>query len=100
MNQNTVTGDYININLRQLGATSIKEFNSIMHIAEFDLGDGLIVSYVLYQIAIFQLHSLVMFWVLPLRLGAFSYKVVLFVAKSKQQISYKQHQNMHSSPLV
>ena len=36
MNQNTVTGDYININLRQLGATSIKEFNSIMHIAEFD----------------------------------------------------------------
>ena len=25
MNQNTVTGDYININLRQLGATSIKE---------------------------------------------------------------------------
>ena len=46
MNQNTVTGDYININLRQLGATSIKEFNSIMHIAEFDLGDGLIVSYV------------------------------------------------------
>ena len=46
MNQNTVTGDFININLRQLGATSIKEFNSIMHIAEFDLGDGLIVSYV------------------------------------------------------
>ena len=46
MIQNTVTGDYININLRQLGATSIKEFNSIMHIAEFDLGDGLIVSYV------------------------------------------------------
>ena len=42
MNQNTVTGDYININLRQLGATSIKEFNSIMHIAEFDLGDGLL----------------------------------------------------------
>lgn len=39
MNQNTVTGDYININLRQLGATSIKEFNSIMHIAEFDLGE-------------------------------------------------------------
>lgn len=46
MNQNTVTGDFININLRQLGATSIKEFNSVMHIAEFDLGDGLIVSYV------------------------------------------------------
>lgn len=45
MNKNTVTGDFININLRQLGATSIKEFNSIMHIAEFDLGDGLIVSY-------------------------------------------------------
>lgn len=46
MNENTVTGDFININLRQLGATSIKEYNSIMHIAEFDLGDGLIVSYV------------------------------------------------------
>ena len=46
MNENTVTSDFININLRQLGATSIKEYNSIMHIAEFDLGDGLIVSYV------------------------------------------------------
>ena len=31
MNENTVTGDFININLRQLGATSIKEYNSIMH---------------------------------------------------------------------
>ena len=30
MNQNTVTGDYININLRQLGATSIKEFNCFL----------------------------------------------------------------------
>ncbi|MDD3184892.1 MAG: hypothetical protein ACOX1S_01700 [Anaerostipes sp.] len=46
MNRNSITGDFININLRQLGATSIKEYNSIMHIAEFDLGDGLIVSYV------------------------------------------------------
>ena len=46
MNRNTITGDYINVNLRQLGATSIKEFNSIMHIAEFNLGDGLIISYV------------------------------------------------------
>ncbi|MDD4372130.1 MAG: hypothetical protein PHD56_13800 [Anaerostipes sp.] len=46
MNRNSITGDFININLRQLGATSIKEYNSIMHIAEFDLGNGLIVSYV------------------------------------------------------
>ena len=45
MNQNTVTGDFININLRQLGATSIKEFNSIMHIAEFDLGTISILSF-------------------------------------------------------
>ena len=59
MNQNTVTGDYININLRQLGATSIKEFNSIMHIAEFDLGDGLIVSYVfnIHEIAARQIQQ-------------------------------------------
>ena len=47
MNQNTVTGDYININLRRFRRYFYpKEFNSIMHIAEFDLGDGLIVSYV------------------------------------------------------
>ena len=47
MNRNTVTGDFININLRQLGATSIKEFNSIMNIAEFYLGEGRIVTYVI-----------------------------------------------------
>lgn len=46
MNVNTVTGDIIDLKLRQLGATNIRVFNSKMHIINFDLGDGLIVSYV------------------------------------------------------
>ena len=46
MNRDTVTSDIIGLNLRQLGATDIKVFPSKMHIANFDLGDGLIVSYV------------------------------------------------------
>lgn len=45
MNQNTVT-EIILISICVSQALLIKEFNSIMHIAEFDLGDGLIVSYV------------------------------------------------------
>ena len=46
MNQNTVSGDIIAFNLKQLGATDIKVFDSRMHIANFHLGNGLIVSYV------------------------------------------------------
>lgn len=46
MNTNTVSGDIIAFNLKQLGATDIKVFDSRMHIANFDLGDGFIVSYV------------------------------------------------------
>lgn len=46
MNKNTVSGDIIAFNLKQIGATDIKVFDSRMHIANFDLGDGLIVSYV------------------------------------------------------
>lgn len=46
MNISSVNGDLIGIKLRQLGAKSIREFNSTMHIVEFDLGDGLLVSYV------------------------------------------------------
>ncbi len=46
MNRNTVSGDIINLNLRQLGATVIRVFPSRMHIVNFDLGDGFIVSYV------------------------------------------------------
>ena len=45
MNQNTVSGDIIAFNLKQLGATDIKVFDSRMHIANFDLGNGLVVSY-------------------------------------------------------
>lgn len=36
MNQNTVSGDIIAFNLKQLGATDIKVFDSRMHIANFD----------------------------------------------------------------
>ena len=46
MNQNTVSGDIIAFDLKQLGATDIKVFDSRMHIANFDLGNGLVVSYV------------------------------------------------------
>ncbi len=46
MNRDTVSSDIIGLNLRQLGATDIKVFPSRMHIANFDLGNGLIVSYV------------------------------------------------------
>lgn len=46
MNANSITGDVINLRLRQLGATSIREINSIMHIVRFDLEDGFEVDYV------------------------------------------------------
>ncbi len=46
MNRNTVSGDIISLNLRQMGATDIKVFQSRMHIANFDLGNGFVVSYV------------------------------------------------------
>ena len=46
MNKNTVSGDIIAFNLKQLGATDIKVFDSRMHIANFDLGNGFVVSYV------------------------------------------------------
>ena len=35
MNANSISGDMINFRLRQLGATSIREINSIMHIVRF-----------------------------------------------------------------
>ncbi len=46
MNANSITGDVINVRLRQLGACSIREINSIMHIVKFELDDGFEVDYV------------------------------------------------------
>ncbi len=46
MNENTINGDLIGVSLRQLGATSVREIRSMMHIATFDLGNGVEVSYV------------------------------------------------------
>ncbi len=46
MNQNTISGDVIGVTLRQLGATSIREIHSMMHIASFTLEDGVEVVYV------------------------------------------------------
>lgn len=41
------SGDIINVSLRQIGATSIKEVrNGILYIAKFDLADDLCVTYV------------------------------------------------------
>ncbi len=41
-----VNGDVIDMMLNQLGAKEIRNFSSTMHIASFDLGDGLEVAYV------------------------------------------------------
>lgn len=46
MNRDSITGDIIGVTLRQLGATRVKEFNSHMHIVDFELENGLEVSYV------------------------------------------------------
>ena len=46
MNANSITGDVINLRLRQLGASSIREINSIMHIVRFQLESGFEVAYV------------------------------------------------------
>lgn len=46
MQKNNVNGDVIDMMLSQLGAKDIDTFSSNMHIANFDLGDGLEVSYV------------------------------------------------------
>ncbi len=46
MQKNNVNGDVIDMMLSQLGAKEIRTFSSTMHIANFDLGDGLEVAYV------------------------------------------------------
>lgn len=46
MQRKNVNGDVIDMMLSQLGAKEIRNFSSTMHIANFDLGDGLEVSYV------------------------------------------------------
>ena len=46
MNENTISGDLIGVALRQLGADSVREIRSMMHIANFMLDDGAEVTYV------------------------------------------------------
>lgn len=46
MNENTISGDLIGVALRQLGADSVREIRSMMHIANFVLDDGVEVTYV------------------------------------------------------
>lgn len=46
MNVNSITGDIIGVSLRQLGAIKVTEFGSHMHIVDFELDNGLKVSYV------------------------------------------------------
>ncbi|WP_130862335.1 hypothetical protein [Bacilliculturomica massiliensis] len=46
MNINSITGDLIEVSLRQLGASEIKMIKSDMFIVNFEVGDGMIVSYV------------------------------------------------------
>lgn len=46
MNQNTVSGDIINLKLRQMNASNITLVRSNMYIVDFTLENGVIVSYV------------------------------------------------------
>lgn len=46
MNKDSITGDMIDVCLRQMGASKIEEIQSCMHLVNFDLDDGLVVSYV------------------------------------------------------
>ena len=46
MNKNTVSGDIIDWQLRQMGASNITFVNSNMYIVDFKLEGGLLVSYV------------------------------------------------------
>lgn len=45
MNRNSVSGDIIDFSLKQLGA-KISQFNSQMHLVEFDINEKCIVSYI------------------------------------------------------
>lgn len=46
MNSNTIEGDLIEVSLRQLGATRVKEISSVMYFVEFALTDTLTISYI------------------------------------------------------
>lgn len=46
MNQNSVTGDIISLKLSQLNPTKIKQYYSDMYMVNFDLENGIRVSYV------------------------------------------------------
>ena len=46
MGLTTFSGDFVDVGLRQLGAEKIKVVNGKVHIVDFDLGDGLEVTYV------------------------------------------------------
>ena len=45
MNRNSVSGDIIDLNLRQLGG-KVSQFNSQMHLVEFDISEDCVVSYI------------------------------------------------------
>lgn len=46
MNKNTIEGDLIEVSLRQLGATKVKEISSVMYLVEFALTETLMISYI------------------------------------------------------
>ena len=46
MNRNTVSGDIVDLNLNQMGATQITKLHSYMYIVDFELENGLMISYV------------------------------------------------------
>ncbi len=46
MNQNSVSGDIVDLSLGQLGATQITKLRSNMYIVDFQLENGMLISYV------------------------------------------------------
>ena len=46
MNRNTVSGDIVDLKLNQMGATQITKLRSYMYIVDFELENGLMISYV------------------------------------------------------
>ncbi len=46
MNRNSVSGDIVDLKLNQMGATQITKLRSYMYIVDFELENGLMISYV------------------------------------------------------
>ncbi|MDO5142717.1 MAG: hypothetical protein Q4D31_06830 [Eubacteriales bacterium] len=92
------SGDIINVALRQLGATSIKEVrNGIMYIAKFDLADDLCVTYV-FNVSKRDKYYLQRVLPYPLSYGDFegADQVVAFIREDIEK--FRHAQQSHNFP--